>query len=443
MSENTAKESTRKVALLIGIGEYGEGLPPLQCPSKGVAAMQEVLGDTEVGDFEVVPLINPGVGEMRAHISDTFAPLKKDDLALLYFTGHGLKDMVGNFYLSTAETKLFEDGQLSTGTAVESDFIQRVLSTCYAERKVVILDCCFGAAFADGFLTMDDGSMEIEVHLGGKGWCVLTATTSRNYALEPVGEDLLVYTRYLVEGLKTGGAALDGREFISVQHLHTYVKAQVNKAAPTMEPAIFNGQAGESIWIAKAQVDNEQRYRKQVQKKVLRKGRISAPARIELEKYWQPQLGITAGLAKEIEDEVLKPYREKEKHLAFYAEALKEEQNISYPFDEDVIAAFKSLQQTFALTDEDVQIEETRILGEEMQTKTVSCSPQSSLNQRNLPKQKPQVFLSQNDLEEKNLPLHHSAFPQRESIKVDPKASPTASNQVTKHFTGRESSEFS
>ena len=187
---------------------------------------------------------------MRSHISEVFAKLTKRDLVLFYFTGHGLKDMTGDFYLTTGQTELFSNGRPNAGTAVEAHFLKRELANCSAERKVVILDCCFGAAFADGFLPMNDDSVDIEAQLGGKGWCILTSSTSSRYALEQKGEQLSVYTRYLVEGLKTGGAAPDGQDYISLQNLHEYVKAQVEVAAPAMEPAIFNGQQGYNIVIA-------------------------------------------------------------------------------------------------------------------------------------------------------------------------------------------------
>ncbi|MEL7358870.1 MAG: caspase family protein [Cyanobacteria bacterium J06560_6] len=361
----------RKIALLIGVGDYGTGLKSLQCPANGVTAMETVLKNPEIGGFdEVVPILNPDVGEMRSRISTTLAQLKKDDLVLFYFTGHGIKSASGDFYLTTAQSQLFENGQLITGTAVEADFIKGELRSCYAERKVIVLDCCFGGAFADGFLTMDSGAVDVEAELGDKGWCVMTAATSQKYALEPLGEDLSVYTRYLVEGLKTGGAALDGQAFVSVRHWHDYVKQQVKVAAPTTEPAIFNGLAGENIWVARAKVDNLQRYRKQVQKKV-RRGRLSAAAKTELSAHWQPLLRITPEQAKAIANEVLKPYREKAKHLALYAQALAEEKENAYPFDDELIAEFKSLQRTFGLSDRDVQAEEKRILGEQMRAQPV------------------------------------------------------------------------
>ena len=253
----------RKIALLIGVGEYGNGLKQLRCPANGVEAMQGLLESSDIGGFdEVVPLINPDVGTMQARIGAVFGQLSKNDLVLFYFTGHGLKDMTGKFYLSTAQTQLFESGTLNPGTAVSADFVKSVIGNSLAQRKVVILDCCFGATFAKGFLGMDDSSIDVETQLGGKGWCVLTASTSTKYALEQEGEDLSVYTRYLVEGLKTGGAAPEGRELISIGNLHNYVHVQVKAAAPAMEPTIFNAKQGSEIVIARVQIDNLQRYRK-------------------------------------------------------------------------------------------------------------------------------------------------------------------------------------
>ena len=158
----------RKIALLIGVGEYGNGLKSLRCPANGVGAMQELLENPEVGGFdEVVPLVNPDVGTMQTRIGEVFGQLSKNDLVLFYFTGHGIKDMAGNFYLSTSKTQLFESGSLNPGTAVSADFVKRVIRGSYAQRKVVILDCCFASAFAEGITGMDDSSIDVESQVGG------------------------------------------------------------------------------------------------------------------------------------------------------------------------------------------------------------------------------------------------------------------------------------
>ncbi|MEO0805015.1 MAG: SUMF1/EgtB/PvdO family nonheme iron enzyme, partial [Cyanobacteria bacterium J06643_4] len=362
-------DTGRKIALLIGVGDYGAGLASLQCPVNGVTAMQKVLLNAEIGGFdEAQVLINPDVGEMRSRISTTFAQLKKEDLALLYFTGHGIKDMTGDFYLTTTQSELFENKALNTGTAVEAEFVQRVMRNAYAERKVVILDCCFAAAFADGFTGMDDSSIDVAAQLGTKergekGYCVLTASTSTRYALEQADEDLSVYTRYLVEGLKTGGAAPEGQEFISLRHWHEYVKTQVKVAAPAMEPAMFNAQQGYDIVIAKALIDSEQSYRKQVQKKVKKgRGRLRPSAKANLAQ-WQNKFDISDEQAAVIQAEVLKPYEEKAKHVEQYAGVLAEEKAYAYPLDDEAVSELQELKRLLNLRDEDVLETEVQILG--------------------------------------------------------------------------------
>ncbi len=48
-----------KVALLIGVSEYGNGLTPLPAASKDVEAMRKVLQHPEIGGFDqATPLIN-------------------------------------------------------------------------------------------------------------------------------------------------------------------------------------------------------------------------------------------------------------------------------------------------------------------------------------------------------------------------------------------------
>jgi len=230
------------------------------------------------------------------------------------------------------------------------------------------LDCCFAAAFADGFIGMDDSSVDIAAQLGTKelgekGCCVLTASTSTKYALEQEGEDLSVYTRYLVGGLSSGAAALDGKAFISARQLHDYVRGQVQIAAPAMQPAIFNALEGDGIAISKAYVNAEQRYRKLVQQKAKSgKGRLrpSAMANLGLA---QGRLGLSAQQAAAIQAEVLKPYQEKAKHVQLYAETLAAEKKECFPLDEIAVQELQELKQTLNLRDEDVVEAETRVLG--------------------------------------------------------------------------------
>lgn len=353
----------KKVALLIGVSNYGLGLTPLRSPTNGVKAMERILENPEIGNFdEIEALIDPSLVEMRSRIEEVFSALTNEDLLLFYFAGHGIKHKAtGDFYLATSESCRLENKEINLGTTVESEFVRKALRGSYAERKVVILDCCFAAAFADGFLTMDDDSVEVgpqiieTQELGGKGVCVLTASTSTQYALEQEGEDLSVYTRYLIKGLETGGAALDGKTCISVRDLHNYVVHEIKIAAPLMNPYIYNAREGNEIAISKAYVDNLQRYRKRVQEKVSAgKGHLRPTAITNLE-ILQRSLKISLKQAEEVQRDATQPYREREENIKLYRKTLIEEKEYGYPLHEVAVNELQELKNRLNLRDEDVK----------------------------------------------------------------------------------------
>jgi uncharacterized caspase-like protein len=99
---------------------------------------------------------------------------------------------------------------------------------------VIILDCCFGAAFAKGMSAMDDGSVDIQAHLGGEGRAILTAANSIGYAFEQEGFELSIYSHYLVEALVKGAADKENDGLITVDELTDYVRGRVKEAAPAI-----------------------------------------------------------------------------------------------------------------------------------------------------------------------------------------------------------------
>ncbi len=94
-----------KVALLIGVSNY-EGLNTLPAAIKDVEAMQRVLYEPEMGGFDQVQtLINPdNPTKTQQAIEELFSGRTKEDLVLLFFSGHGIKDSSGKLYFATHTT---------------------------------------------------------------------------------------------------------------------------------------------------------------------------------------------------------------------------------------------------------------------------------------------------------------------------------------------------
>ena len=94
-----------KIALLIGVSQYQSDLTPLPKATKDVEAMQNVLQNPAIERFErIEKLPDPDAQTMREEIEAIFSECQKDDLVLLFFSGHGIKNDQGKLYFATNNT---------------------------------------------------------------------------------------------------------------------------------------------------------------------------------------------------------------------------------------------------------------------------------------------------------------------------------------------------
>lgn len=375
----------RKLALLIGVSEYLPGLAALAAPPMDVQEVKRVLQHPEMGGFaeaDIQQLLNPEPQKMQEAIETLFSDRTKDDLVLFYFSGHGIKDETGKLYLATSLTRKNSQGRLIKSTAVPASFVHNIMSESRSKRQVVILDCCFSGAFAEGWSAKDNGSVDIYTQLGGEGRVVLTSSTSTQYSFEQQGANLSTYTRYFVEGIETGAADTDNDGVISIDELHDYAKKKVKEAAPAMQPEIYAVKEGFKIRLAKAPIgDPKLRYRREVELFASR-GVISAIGHSTLELKRQ-DLGISPQEAADIEAEVLKPYQEYQKRLLQYEQMLAKEVQQQYPLTEDTCNELKTFQQALGLKDDDIQPILNRVLPQKIPTEIKPQNPtQSSISHR-------------------------------------------------------------
>jgi tetratricopeptide (TPR) repeat protein len=344
-----------KVALLIGVSEYEPGLNPLPAAVKDIEALRRVLQDPEMGGFDQVKtLANPDRQAMESEIEMLFDGRAKDDLVLLFFSGHGIKDDASTLYFASRNTRKNAKGDLIRSTAVETRFVHNIMNNSRAKRQAIILDCCFSGAFDPAFQSKDDGSVDLQTQLGAEGRVVLTSSSSMEYSFEQQGSDLSIYTRYLVEGIETGAGDTNSDGFVSMLELHEYAASKVQETAPKMTPKIIVlKDKGFEIVLAKARVtDPKLKYRKMATR-YANAGTIRPAGRAVLNTLRQ-QLGLTLEEATEIEAEVLRPYQERLANLQQYRETLIAEAEHEYPLGEFAREDLNTLQQMLGLRDEDI-----------------------------------------------------------------------------------------
>jgi uncharacterized caspase-like protein len=354
-----------KVALLIGVSEYQSGLNSLPAAVQDVEAVRQVLVNPEMGDFadaDVTVLKNPQPDDIRYAIYELFSNRQKDDLLLFYFSGHGIKDDRGNLYFATRHTRK-DNGKLVKPSAVAARTLHDSINDSRSQRQVIILDCCFSGAIATGMSVKDDGSVNVQEQLGGRGRAILTSSTSTQYSFEQQGSELSIYTRYLVEGVNTGVADKDGDGWISIDELHEYAYSKVQETSPAMTPEFYPVKEGHKILLAKSPKDDPKLvYRQEVERRAQESQGNFSIFTLRILEGKRQELNISPEEANVIKEEVLQPYREYERKLYEYEQTLIEAVKKHYPFSEAIQKEIKEYQQYLGLRDEDIAAIEQRIL---------------------------------------------------------------------------------
>lgn len=362
-----------KIALLIGVSEYSEGLRPISSAIPDVEAMHRVLEHPDMGAFDQVTVLpNPDKGSMEKAVEDLFADRQKDDLVLLYFSGHGLKAQNARFFLSTRDTGRDQNGDFRRATALAASKLQEYITDSRSQRQIIILDCCFSGALVQGMPIK--GELNIQEELGGKGRAILTSSSPIEYSFESDNNDLSIYTKYLVEGIETGAADKDGDQLISVNELHEYASERVKEAAPAMTPKFYLSLEGEdTIYLAKSPLaanDPIFIYREKVReildewsKENICKENFNRVERNCLNEL-RNELDLSLNEADIIEQENLAPFRKRLQNLTEYKATFRELLADSISITEGNRRRLKELQSRYGLRDEDIQVIEEEVQNE-------------------------------------------------------------------------------
>jgi hypothetical protein len=243
-----------KFALVIGNSHYDDSkLGRLKTPDVDIAALESVLKDSAIGQFDDVGvLLNESCAAVRRAVARFYDQRRREDLLFLYFSGHGVKDEQGHLYLAVRDTEI----ALLAGTAIEAAFISARMDRSISKRQVLVLDCCHSGAFAHGSKSAQGTSVGVaEAFEGtGVGRVILTATDATQYAWE--GEQITgdahnsLFTHFLIKGLKTGAADQDGDGLVTVDELYDYLHEQVVTTTPRQTPYKWTYQQRGEIVVA-------------------------------------------------------------------------------------------------------------------------------------------------------------------------------------------------
>ncbi|KUN90258.1 peptidase C14 [Streptomyces bungoensis] len=221
-----------RFAMLVGVSTYDSDayhdLPPVRAD---LHYMRAVLQNTEIGMYNDCAMVPEPTRAEMLHAIETFLEARQpSETALLYFSGHGeFCEDDNQLYFLTRDT----DPDDLPGTAVPAEFLERMLQSCRAASKLVLLDCCSSGSVVQGWTSKGSGEEPARpapsTLLRPTGVYFITASDALQSAsaMAPPGSSLGTsrFTGEIVEGLRNG--RIKGGGWITPDDLFDYLTAQM------------------------------------------------------------------------------------------------------------------------------------------------------------------------------------------------------------------------
>ncbi|MDU9047786.1 MAG: DUF1566 domain-containing protein [Candidatus Electrothrix sp. Rat3] len=258
-----AEVTEKRYAILIASSCYPKepGLKDLRCPENDVDALDAVLRSPDFGGFtKTFVFKNRPNHEVLERIETVLGEAGQHDLVLIYFSGHGKLNPAGQLCLATANTKLRALGS----TSIQAAEIKSYFGHSASRKKILLLDCCYSGAVGKDFARggVDD---QLQLVSRGQGTFIMTASTGIEVAVEKEGDQYGLFTKHLVQGIRSGEADKNEDGFVDMQELYEYVHEKV-RGEGAQKPMQWGLGVKGSIIIARSGRIAKEKWRQEMER---------------------------------------------------------------------------------------------------------------------------------------------------------------------------------
>lgn len=222
--------SERRYAILIASSKYTcdpKLLPELRCPEMDVEGLSEILTSEKHGLFtesDALVLKNKPSYEVLRAINRVLKQAGKNDLVLIYYSGHGKLDPAGRLHLATSDTVIQE----LESTSVPVSSVRNYIDISPSNKVILILDCCYSGSVGSAFLkgSVDDQLQQVS---DARGIYIMTASTAIQVAQERAEDQYSLLTKHLLEGIEEGRADADDDGQVTIDEIYSYAYQRMKK----------------------------------------------------------------------------------------------------------------------------------------------------------------------------------------------------------------------
>jgi hypothetical protein len=240
--------SQRRFAILIANSQFPSEprLHELRNPENDVDGLNSVLSAQELGGFTDIALVkNASSYDTKLEINKVLKRAQPDDLVMIYYSGHGKLDgTYSRLYLTSKDTQI----DTLEVTAIPLEWIHDFVRGRLLQRVVFILDCCFSGA-AGNVLARGGVEEQLQMASRGGGIYILTASTENQTAQERESDQYGLFTKHVIEGIRTGAADMNQDGNISIDDLYDYVKERMATEGLQI-PTLSNSKVQGDIFIS-------------------------------------------------------------------------------------------------------------------------------------------------------------------------------------------------
>ena len=213
-------------ALLLGTAacHVDRELQPLPSVRQDVAQLKALLDGA--GEFDTVRAeLDLPAAHLRQIVEEFYGARRNGDLALLYYSGHGVLHGDGqSLFLAATDTVC---GQLHA-TAFDTDgTLRHLLNHTQASQKVVLLDCCFSGAFTARHRFRGGVREEPRRAKRERGTFILTSSTHMKASKAQGPDRPSVFTEVLLTGLRGAAEGTSDDGWITTNDLSRYALTEM------------------------------------------------------------------------------------------------------------------------------------------------------------------------------------------------------------------------
>jgi hypothetical protein len=211
-------DPSASAAVLIGTSAYAH-LAQLPAVPANLTDLATALQDASVWGLPQAHTLTVSEPENSVALLDPVyaAGERATDTLFVYYCGHGLRDSdSADLYLALTGSR-----EGAGYTAVEYRHLRAAVRASSAQRKIVILDCCFSGRAARTLAAPS----ALAAQAGIQGAYVLTASPKDHVALAPEGERYTAFTAELLHVLRQGVPG--GPETLDLETLYRAVDARL------------------------------------------------------------------------------------------------------------------------------------------------------------------------------------------------------------------------